>query len=279
MKVLLPGLMVLSFMACFNSCSYPAQANLNKDSLSNNAHYHTLAGKTYFFAPEFDSTHLVATGSCVCCSANVVFLDDSIFLSIDYCEDGCSYVKGKYKFDDQVLAMAYDSVTVEKFFPEPDSSGESAGDFVYNTIIHKPASRVYKKTNFRGRVIFSNSNEYGAIDTGGSTLDMMNSVRAQGIWDRLNANPKLIGQQEEEQVNANLIGSWSLAGEKNASFQILEKTIYFLDQPKQYLYKIQKDSLKIKYDNYETGFLVSMKGSDTLIFEGDDRQVYYRFKN
>ena len=117
------------------------------------------------------------------------------------------------------------------------------------------------------------------IDTGGNTDDMMKSVRAQGIWDKLNADPKVIVLQDEQQVNSNLMGSWSLPGEKNASFQILEKTIYFLDQPKKYAYKIQNDSLKIKYDNYETAFLVSMKGSDTLIFEGDDRQVYYRFKN
>jgi hypothetical protein len=75
------------------------------------------------------------------------------------------------------------------------------------------------------------------------------------------------------------MGSWSLAGEKNASFQILEKTIYFLDQPKKYKYSLENDSLKIKYDDYESAFQVSMKGSDTLIFEGDDRQVYYRVKN
>lgn len=277
MKFLLSGLPVLLTLFLLNSCRNHSQNDTKK--LTGDRGRHQLTGKLYFFAPEFDSANLVARGECDCCSANVVFLDDSIFLSIDYCEDGCSYVKGKYLVSDSGLTMNYDSVTVEKFFPEQDSAGRSATDFVYNTIIHKPDPRNYKKTNFKGRIIFSNSNEFGAIDTGGSTDDMMKSVLAQGVWEKLNVNPKWIVQRDEEQVNANLMGSWSLPGEKNASFQILEKTIYFLDQPRKYTYTVQNDSLKIKYDNYTTAFLVSMKGNDTLIFEGDDRQVYYRFKN
>lgn len=279
MKCLRSGLHLLLFTVFLNACRNSATTNSKKDSAGIDRGRHLLTGKLYFFAPEFDSTHLMATGSCDCCSANVVFLDDSVFLSIDYCEDGCSYVKGKYQVDDQGLAMNYDSLTVEKFFPEPDSSGQSATDFVYNTIIHKPDTRNYKRTSFKGRTIFLNSSEYGAIDTGGSANDMMKSVCAQGIWDKLKADPKRIVQQDVQQVNASLMGSWSLPGEKNASFQILEKTIYFLDQPKKYAYTVQNDSLKIKYDNHESAFLVSMKGSDTLIFEGDDRQVYYRFRN
>ncbi len=279
MKFPLSGIPVFSIVVFLNACSNPPQALVNKDSLASEMNRHALDGKLYFFAPEFDSTHLVATGECDCCSANIAFLDDSIFLNIDYCEDGCTYGKGKYQINDQELTLNYDSVTVEKIYPEPDSSGQTVADFVYNTVIHKPDTRVYRKSAFKGRIIFASNNEFGAIDTGSSCFSMMKSIRAQGIWDRLNADPKLISQLTMDPVNTKLIGKWSLPGERNASFQILEKTIYFLDQPKKYPYEIQNDSLKIKYDNYETAFGVSMKGSDTLIFEGDDRQVYYRSKN
>jgi hypothetical protein len=279
MKFLFNGIPVFLIIILLQACANTSQTDLKKDSSAIDRERHLLTGKLYFFAPEFDSTHLVATGACDCCSADVVFLDDSSFLSIDYCDEGCSYVKGKYQIDDQGLTMNYDSLTVEKFFPETDSSGRSATDYVYNTITHKPDPRSYKRTLFKGRIVFSNDKEFGTIDTGSSATEMMKSVQAQGVWSKLNADPKLVFQKEEEEVNTNLMGSWSLAGEKNASFQILEKTIYFLDQPKKYAYTIQNDSLKIKYENYESAFLVSMKGSDTLIFEGDDRQVYYRFKN
>ena len=107
---------------------------------------------------------------------------------------------------------------VEKIYPEEDSSGQTAADFVYNTIVHQPASRVYKKNEFKGRIIFSNKDEFGAIDTGGTTVDMMKSVRAQGIWDKLNANPKLISQEAADEVNSNLMGSWSLPGRKECQF-------------------------------------------------------------
>lgn len=279
MKLLLSGILMLLIVVCFDSCKNSSDNNSKTDSVSSDSYRHALTGKLYLFAPEFDSTNLVATGACDCCSSNIAFLDDSIFLNIDYCEDGCTYVKGKYHFDNRRLLLNFDSVTIEKIFPESDSPEQGLTDFVYNTTIYKPDSRTYAENEYKGRIIFSNGNGFGAIDTGATTSDMMNSIRAQGIWDKLNADPKSIVRQAEEQVNTNLMGSWSLAGEKNASFQILEKTIYFLDQPKKYAYKIQNDSLKIKYDNHETAFAVSMKGSDTLIFEGDDRQVYYRFKN
>jgi hypothetical protein len=279
MKLLLSGILLILILFCFDCCQNASPANPKTDSAQADAYRHALTGKLYLFAPEFDSTNLVATGACDCCSSNIAFLDDSIFLNIDYCEDGCTYVKGKYRYDNQQLVLNYDSVTIEKIYPEPDSTEQAPTDFVYNTTMYKQNSRTYAKNEYKGRIIFSNGRGFGAVDTGGTTIDMMNSVRAQGIWDKLNADPKSIVRKAEEEVNENLKGSWSLAGEKNASFQILEKTIYFLDQPKQYKYKIQNDSLKITYDNHESAFLVSMKGSDTLIFEGDDRQVYYRSKN
>jgi hypothetical protein len=279
MKSIFTDVILVLTIVFLNACSNPPQTLVNKDSLASEMNCHALEGKLYFFAPEFDSTNLVATGECDCCSANIAFLDDSIFLNIDYCEDGCTYVKGKYQINDQELTLNYDSVTVEKIYPEPDGSGQTVADFAYNTIIHKADTRIYRKSEFKGRIIFANNNEFGAIDTGGSCFSMMESVRGQGIWDHLNTDPKFISQQTADPVNPKLIGRWSLPGERNASFQILEKTIYFLDQPKKYPYEIQNDSLKIKYDNYETAFLVTMKGSDTLIFEGDDRQVYYRSKN
>ena len=99
---------------------------------------HSLAGKLYFFAPEFDSTNLVATGACDCCSANAVFLDDTCVVYVGYCDDGSTYSKGKYQLSEEGLVLNFDNIAVEKSYPEMDemdSTGQLSTEFTYNTII------------------------------------------------------------------------------------------------------------------------------------------------
>jgi len=192
MKFLI-SISLFSAIVYLNSCTSPVQASFLQDSLLNVRNNHSLAGKLYFFAPEFDSTNLVATGACDCCSANAVFLDDTCFVYVGYCDDGSTYSKGKYQLSEEGLVLNFDNITVEKSYPETDemdSTGQLSTEFTYNTIIDSPSTLVFRKKDFRGRIFFRSDYAFGAVDTGGTAIEMMKSIRGQGIWDRLAGKEK-----------------------------------------------------------------------------------------
>jgi hypothetical protein len=99
----------------------------------------------YFFAPKYDSTHFVATVQCDCCSANTLLLNDSVCLYIDYCDEGCSYVRGIYHLQNGQLDMNFDSLTVEESYAETDSAGAILSDDKYNTSVTLNSKLTYKK--------------------------------------------------------------------------------------------------------------------------------------
>lgn len=75
-----------------------------------------------------------------------------------------------------------------------------------------------------------------------------------------------------------LPGNWALLGDDNTSFVIEKKKITYPSTFKSYPYAVKGDSVKIRYDDYEGSFRVTMRGRDTLVLTGDEAQVYYRVK-
>jgi hypothetical protein len=281
MKNLPLGLGFIFTSVCFISCNSHDAAAPKQDSSMQDRNF-SLTGQLYFFAPEYDSTHFVATGACDCCSANTVFLDDSVFLYIDYCDEGCSYLRGIYHMRNGELDMHFDSLAVEKSYAEPDgkdSTGNMSPDLTYQTIVSKSNNLIYKKQEYKGRTVFTAKNNFGAIDTGETASEMMKRVKAEGIWDRLTGKTRVVNKHSPAAVMPDLQGIWAGTGDQNASFEIFEGAIYYPEGSKYYGYSIQHDTMKIKYDDYIADFRITMNGTDTLIFEGHDRQILHRFKN
>ena len=276
MKTLFLAIISICTLICCESCTGPSGSPIKQDSSTRIGLSNSLTGKLYLFAPEFDSTNLVATGECDCCSANIAFTDDSHFLNIEYCEDGSSYTMGKYQLDDSTLMLNFDSVTVEKYFPDlDDSSGAKSPRVIYHLTINKPETKIYKRQEFRGVTLFLH-NEFGAPDKENKFNELLNTIRGEGIMEKLNTNPALIVRNTPA-VEVFLRGVWAAPDELNASFKILEDSIYYTDQAKSYPYKLENDSLKIEFDHFVSSSLVVMKGSDTLILNGTEKQVFYRF--
>jgi hypothetical protein len=279
MKSILPFICIISALIYISSCNGKSRSFGTEDSLAN---AHILAGKLCFFAPEFDSTTLEVTVACDCCSGHIMFLDDSNFLQIDYCEAGTSFTRGKYVLDDKNLTLNFDSITVDKYFPEPDEADSSVlktGGALYTTTIGQAYQRVYKKQIYKNILIFTSKSAFAALEKNENTDSLMKSVRNEGIWDRLNTDPKLIPRNPILMLKTGPKGIWALQGEPNASFEIGIDSIYYVDQFKSFPYKIYKDSMKITYDSYELAFRFKMIGNDTLVFEGHERQLYHRFSD
>jgi hypothetical protein len=73
-----------------------------------------------------------------------------------------------------------------------------------------------------------------------------------------------------------ILGIWVAVGEENATFVIGKDSIEYPDQNLSYKYRLIGDSMHIHYDGYDGNYSVTMKGGDTLVLTGDERQVYYR---
>lgn len=75
-------------------------------------------------------------------------------------------------------------------------------------------------------------------------------------------------------------GTWIAVGKENAAMVIdkSKQEVYYPDSSETCKYKMEGDSINIKYKDYTRRFLLKMRGEDTLVFTGDDRQVFYRKK-
>jgi hypothetical protein len=84
--------------------------------------------------------------------------------------------------------------------------------------------------------------------------------------------------QTNSEIQINILGNWALVGTSATTFVIEKKEIFYPEASVSYAYKMAKDTLRIKYDDYEGIFLIRKPHADTLILTGGDVQVYYRFK-
>jgi hypothetical protein len=271
--------LIFAFLS-LNSCNSHDTHPPKTDSLATNPN-RTLAGQMYFFAPEYDSTHFVATGQCDCCSANAIFLDDSVCLYIDYCDEGCSYIRGIYHLQNGQLDIRFDSLTVDEIYNGTitgDSTGSTPPEVNYSTSATLNNKLTYKKQVYKGRILFTAPKEFGAVDTTESPIEKMKEIQTKGIWDRLIGKTKVVNPHSPAAAMPDVLGVWAGPADENASFVIKEGSIYYPDHFKEYKYKLEHDSIKIEYGDYEGAFAIKMNGTDTLILSGDERQVFYRFK-
>jgi hypothetical protein len=87
--------------------------------------------------------------------------------------------------------------------------------------------------------------------------------------------------QSNAPIRQKILGIWVLVGNDagSTSFKIERDSIYYPDLTRNFSYKLEEDSIKINFVDYETSFRVAMNGRDTLKFFGEGgEQIYYRVK-
>jgi|SRR5450631_201322 len=279
MKSILTGIFLLFIIFYFNSCTNPAPIIQKQDSATN-VQNHSLAGELFFIGPEFDSTSVLTKADCDACSFSYDFINDSVFLSVAYMEDGSSYTKGNYRYNRDSLVLYFDSITVDEYIPEEITAKGTADshNYNYNTSISQGGIQTYKKTEFKGKVIFTGNNEFGTIDTTRNAGEIMNYAQSQGIWNRLTGKTNYVSKNSPGAAIENLMGSWALKGQSKTSLEIQESVIFYPEKGRYVDFKVHQDSMYTNYDTVKTAFLVSIKGSDTLILQGEERKTYYRVK-
>jgi len=106
----------------------------------------------------------------------------------------------------------------------------------------------------------------------------MNRLITLFIFSLLAAG-KLFAQSPNKTISKDeILGTWAAEGQQNVTFVIQKNKIVYPEQNKSYKYALENDRIKIKYDGFDGDYLVIKQSADTLVFVGNEKQVYYRFK-
>lgn len=148
-----------------------------------------IIGQLYIFAPELDSATCEATGNCDCCSSNLLFLDDSIFVAVDYCLDIDTYYKGKYKIKDSTISFISNSLRVDKevnWEAEVDTMNKEMSAYFIKTRKDKIIEFKWASFHFKNKLCFKTS--FGDFSTPdkGDKKDFINATKEDSVWYKLN---------------------------------------------------------------------------------------------
>ena len=87
----------------------------------------------------------------------------------------------------------------------------------------------------------------------------------------LSKNPKITKNM--------ILGIWTNGSTENATFEIKPKTIYYVDDFKDYKYSLKNDTIEINYPDYVYRAGISLR-NDTLIMNSKEysQAKYWKFK-
>lgn len=159
-----------------------------KEILKQKSDPQSLAGKIFFFAPGLDKETCKASGSCDCCSYNILFTTANTFVLIDYCEGDFSYNKGSYTLNASSLSLSIDKLTVNKNYnwdKETDTTGKVTTEYIYKIENIKPTTTLLKCQDCNGNTIFKGDGVFGAVDDQRSFEKEIQALKDEGIWTKL----------------------------------------------------------------------------------------------
>ena len=149
-------------------------------------------GQIYYYAPELDTTTYQAIGYCDCCSGNFIFLDDSIFLTVDHCESDATYTKGTYKVEQNKVLLKYDSVLVERNFNydiEADTSGTILNKFsIVKGRIKEPKTVTLTRLHYTQNICFDTGIDefsFATLDKTTKLNEFIDQLKVDSIYDKL----------------------------------------------------------------------------------------------
>lgn len=91
--------------------------------------------------------------------------------------------------------------------------------------------------------------------------------------------PDKLQRSNCETTKNRIIGIWTNGSTENATFEIKSKTIYYVDDFKDYDYKLKNDTIEIAYPDYVYRAKIEFR-NDTLIMNSKEYSPakYWKFK-
>jgi len=150
-----------------------------------------LSGKVLLYAPELDTNTCEVFGQCDCCSGHYLFLNDKDFLLIDNCEADVFYAKGVYEIDNGNILLHYDGSGVNQEYnweKETDTTGTDTTEFFLKQSKVDPSTSKLTRFDCKKNIRFNTDSKeipFAAFDTNTKMTEIINQLKADGIWDKL----------------------------------------------------------------------------------------------
>lgn len=184
------GLFFITMLGLY-SCNINSNDNKNLTQNSDSTQTKPIGkvvGQIYFFAPELDSATVKATGGCDCCSSNLLFLNDSVFVAVDYCIGNDTYYKGTYKVHNNSISFRCDSLRVdreENWETETDTTGKDLPPFFIKVRKDKNVEFTWTSFYFKNKLCFKTSfGDYSTPDND-EKKGFIATTKADSIWTKL----------------------------------------------------------------------------------------------
>lgn len=187
----LRNITLLTLLVGLFACNTKTNNNKAEDSSTSTTTIKSLSGQVYFFAPELDTTTCEATGACDCCSSNILFLDNTNFITICYCEADEQIFRGTYQIDKDKVLLQYDTLEVDKEYNwemETDTTGTVKTEYFIKIQKTEANKTILTTLTCKGQVCFKTGDKeisFGSLDKKTSIDEHIQRLKDQGIWDKL----------------------------------------------------------------------------------------------
>jgi hypothetical protein len=181
LKTFLSSVVLIGLISCDPKADNQTAKDTSEAKLMN------LAGQVFFFAPELDTTECVATGACDCCASHCLFLDESNFILISYCDSDEEYFSGTYKIDGNKVFLHYSDKKVVSELKE-DMNEEIQDDYVVYSEKAEASNVTFTTFNCRGQMLLKIEDEidyYGSLDKEVVLDQQLQELKDSGVWEKL----------------------------------------------------------------------------------------------
>ncbi len=152
----------------------------------------SLTNKVLSYGPMFDSISFKVDGGCDCCYSDYLFLNDSLFLGIDYCIGNNGYYLGHYKRlpkTNYVRLVNFPfTVNIEEFYENDSNYSKLILEKVDVNVEDIEITSYKKKPLF----LFSKGGGYGVINKELKIKKMIQELKQIEVLDELNRQSGLL---------------------------------------------------------------------------------------
>lgn len=154
-----------------------------------------LAGKILIYGPDVDATTCEVFGQCDCCAGHYVFINESEFVAIDYCEADQTYRKGTYKTNNNIVNLHVEDLVVDRTANWPAAGDEAGMEEMSYTLTKREVDHgtiTLRLQQCEKNILFevdSQETPFAAMDKNTPFADVIGRMKQHGVW-------ALLGLQE-----------------------------------------------------------------------------------
>lgn len=147
-----------------------------------------LENKVFTYAPEMDITNCEALAQCDCCAGNLLFVNSTHFVKIDYCEGDRVYRTGTYSIENQTVTLQINSSVIEQRINREETGSSGSGNFELTETQAEPSVITLTQLQCEKNLAFNTGVEETPFATWNKEYqynEIVSEMKENGVWSRL----------------------------------------------------------------------------------------------